>query len=89
MNYITTTELRTKSTELVTNLLSGKSVTLVHRSKIIGQIKPAVTPKTMTNARVKRLQQLARELNLPKIMYREREKIYRTRMLRKYGKNLS
>jgi len=40
MNYITTTELRTKSSNLVESLLKGEEINLIHRSKVIGAIVP-------------------------------------------------
>ena len=40
MQYITTTELRTKTSELVKILKMGHSVLLIHRSKIIAEIIP-------------------------------------------------
>ena len=40
MNLITTTELRTRTSELIKALLAGESVDLIHRSQILGEIKP-------------------------------------------------
>lgn len=40
MQYITFTELRTKTKWLVKMLLAGNSVLLIYRSKIIGEIIP-------------------------------------------------
>lgn len=40
MNYISTTGLRTKSSELINTLLAGKSVDLFHRSKLVGRVVP-------------------------------------------------
>ncbi|OGM77184.1 hypothetical protein A2188_01435 [Candidatus Woesebacteria bacterium RIFOXYA1_FULL_43_9] len=41
MNLITTTELRTKTTNLIAMLLAGKEVNLIHRSQIIGVMIPS------------------------------------------------
>ena len=41
MDFITTTELRTKTTQLVLSLSQGKTTKLIHRSKIIADIIPA------------------------------------------------
>ncbi len=40
MQYISTTELRTKTPELIKTLSQGQSVILIHRSKVIGEFKP-------------------------------------------------
>jgi len=90
MNYITTTDLRTKSSELVTALKNGESVKLIHRSKIVGVFKPTTdSPKILTKASIEKLKKLAKDLNLPQLSYQQREKIYRKHMMEKYGKSLS
>lgn len=89
MQYITTTDLRTKSSELVNSLSKGEVVSLVHRSKIIGEIKPKRELKPITKADIRQLKNLAFELNLPEISYKQREKIYRKHLTEKYGQNLS
>lgn len=88
MNYITTSDLRTKSVELVNSLKEGKSVSLIHRSRIIGRIVPddAEPPKVFNAAKFKKL---VEKLNLPKTTYAQREKIYRAHLMKKYGKGLS
>ena len=90
MNYISTTDLRTKSSELVSELKNGGKVSLIHRSRVIGEIVPKKDePKTFTKATIAKLEKLARELNLPKTTYAQREKIYRAHLMKKYGKGLS
>jgi len=90
MNYITTTDLRTKSVELVNSLRKGEPVTLIHRSKIVGVIKPVKEePQPLTGLDAKKLQQLATKLNLHKFSYKEREKRYRKHLMEKYGQDLS
>lgn len=90
MNYITTTELRTKSPSLVRSLLAGESVSLMHRSQIIGEIKPIKkSPKVMLKKDIQELIILARKMNLPELSYKEREKKYRKQLIKKYGKALS
>ena len=49
MNYISTTGLRTQSSELVDALLAGRTVDLFHRSKLMGewyQLKPRQKQKS-------------------------------------------
>lgn len=89
MQVITTTELRTKSKELVKTLQEGRSVDLIHRSKIVGEVKPKAEEKPLTAEDVKQLQKLVEEMNLPKLSYKQRDRIYRKHLMEKYGKGLS
>jgi len=62
MDYITTTQFRTKTKEFIRSLLCGKTIQIIHRSKIIGVAKLTRTepfePKVYA--------QLAKEFDLPK-----------------------
>lgn len=86
MNYITTTELRTKSPDLVETLLKGEEVNLIHRSKLIGIIKPKSEKVKVFNA--KRFTGITEKLNLPHINSEERMKRYRRAMEEKHGKSV-
>jgi len=87
MQVITTTQLRTKSKELVKALQEGYSVDLIHRSRIIGEIKPKIyDPKPFDPDRVA---EIAKKLNLPGLSYKEQERRYRAHLMKKYGKGLS
>lgn len=87
MNYITTTDLRTKSSQLVADLKKGTKVSLIHRSKVVGIIEPIVqSPKPFNAARFKRL---VEKLNLPHTTPGQRERIYRAHLMKKYGKGIS
>ncbi len=87
---ITTTELRTKTTQLVKALREGRSVDIIHRSKVVGKVIPALEEaKPLTKEDIKKLKKLAEELNLPKLSYKEREKRYRKHLMEKYGQGLS
>ena len=88
MQYITTTELRTKSKELIKLLQEGYSVNLIHRSKVVGEIKPVHTGlKTITDIEAfkKALDAIKPKKIIPKS---QREKIYRKHLEEKYGKPL-
>lgn len=87
MQYITTTQLRTKSKELVKTLQEGRSVDLIHRSRLIGAIKPVQAKPKVFNA--ERFKKIVDKLNLPSTTYAQREKIYRDHLMRKYGKGIS
>lgn len=87
MEYITTTNLRTQSSKLISILKKGTRVSLIHRSKVVGVIEPATkAPKKFNAARFKKL---VEKLDLPPTTYTQREKIYREHLMKKYGKGLS
>ena len=85
MNFISTTDLRTKSSEIVSTLKSGESLYLVHRSKVVGEIKPAVDTRKPKRFNAKKFLEAARKLNFPKLSYKEREKRYRQYMMERHG----
>lgn len=90
MQYLTTTQLRTQSTDLVKALLAGQSINLIHRSKVVGEISPVVNETNpLTEKDILEIKCLAQNLNLPKLSYNQREKIYRRRLTQKYGRGLS
>lgn len=89
MQVITTTQLRTKSKDLIKTLQEGQSVNLIHRSRVVGQIKPIYEAKPLTEEGIRRIQAAAKNLNLPHLTYKERKKIYRKHLMEKYGKGLS
>ncbi|OGH47433.1 MAG: hypothetical protein A3A51_01805 [Candidatus Levybacteria bacterium RIFCSPLOWO2_01_FULL_39_10] len=86
MEYITTTNLRTKTSQLVNELKKGGKVSLIHRSKIIGVIKPVEEPKIFD---AEKFNKIIKKLNLPPTTYAQREKIYRSHLMKKYGKGIS
>lgn len=88
MEYITTTELRTKSPALVKALNDGKKVSLVHRSKVVGVIKPLKYVPKVFNA--EKFKEALRALRPAKpISQSQGEKNYREHMMKKYGKYIS
>lgn len=90
MDVITSTEIRTKMPHVIETLLHGGTIELVHRSKIVGEIRPKKTDqKIMTKRRIQELMRLAKAMNLPKLNYKQREENYRRHMMEKYGKGLS
>jgi antitoxin (DNA-binding transcriptional repressor) of toxin-antitoxin stability system len=89
MNTITTTNLRTQSSQLIDTLKKGGVVSLIHRSKVVGLIKPQREAKVLTKADIKQLKEHAQNVQLPKLSYGEREKLYRKHLLNKYGKDIS
>lgn len=86
MNLITTTELRTQTPRLVNLLLAGEEVGIIHRSRMIGTIKPKSEEKPFD---AKTFSKLAEALDLPHLSYKERERNYRKHMIEKYGKGIS
>jgi antitoxin (DNA-binding transcriptional repressor) of toxin-antitoxin stability system len=94
MQTITTTQLRTYTKKLTNALANGETVKLIHRSKIIGDIKPISTKKDLKgqisfSQAVKKAQQsFSQNINtLPKASERLM-KLYRNRLLKKHGKNI-
>ena len=90
MQIITTTELRTKSKELINTLLSGRSVSLIHRSKIIAEFKPKkASPKVFSVKDAEEIIKIAEKMGLPKLSDEEMDKKYREAIMKKHGKGLS
>ncbi len=87
MQTITTTQLRTKSKELVKVLQEGRSVDLIHRSKIVGEIRPKIYDPKPFNP--DKFSKIVDKLNFPRLTPRQIEIGYRKAMMKKHGKNLS
>ena len=87
MNYITTTDLRTKSSQLINSLLKGMEIALIHRSKVVARIQPVEETGRLFDASA--FKRLITSLNLRATTIQEREKMYSSHLLKKYGKNLS
>ena len=87
MQVITTTELRTKSKKLVEALYQGKSIDLIHRSKVVGEIKPKTyDPKPFNAAKFLKT---IEKLNFQPLIPKQIEKRYRAAMMKKHGKSIS
>lgn len=87
MQVITTTELRTKSKELVKTLQEGRSIELIHRSRVVGEIKPKIyDPKPFDPDKFAKI---VKKLNFPKLSLRQIEVRYRAAMMKKHGQGLS
>jgi hypothetical protein len=87
MTTITTTEFRTKTPQLIGTLLAGGTVDIIHRSQVIGEIKPKKSQTKVFNAA--RFEKIIKELNFPHLSITQREKRYREAMLKKHGQHLS
>lgn len=88
MQVITTTELRTKSSQLVDTLKKGQAVSLIHRSNIIGVIEPSkiVYAPPVT---VEKLRAFLKAVKPKKLIPRsQREQTYRKQLVKKYGKGI-
>ncbi|HSW48294.1 MAG TPA: hypothetical protein VLG67_04405 [Candidatus Saccharimonadales bacterium] len=89
MQYITTTELRTKSSELIESLSKGRQISLIHRSKVVAQIRP-VTENQAPPIDVKKFLAFIRSVKPTKrLSDEEREATYRKHLEEKYGKRVS
>lgn len=86
MNYITTTELRTRSSELIDFLLAGETVNLIHRSSIVGTIVPVEEEVgNLTKEDIRKIAQTLILLNLPTTTLSKRAKNYHLHLKKKYG----
>lgn len=87
MQNMTINDLATKTSQLVKTLKKGGSINVMHESKVIGKIHPAIPdPKPFD---VEGFKKAVKKLNLPKTTYEEREKRYRSHLMKKYGQGLS
>lgn len=87
--FITTTELREQSSELIKTLFSGRSINLIYRSKVIAQINPISFAEKIIND-PNQLKNLFLILKPKKIIPKEKRGIiYKKHLKQKYGKNLS
>ncbi len=90
MEYITTTDLRTKSSQLVSDLKKGKRISLVHRSQVVGEITPTFPIKEKVIFDAKKFKEAMRALRPKRLIpKKDRERIYRAHLMKKYGKGLS
>ena len=87
MQIITTTQLRTKSKELLKTLEEGRSLDLIHRSKIVGEIKPKTDDPKPFNAA--RFAKTIKSLNFPRLTLKQIETRYRKAMMEKHGTDIS
>jgi len=83
MKYITATELRTKSKELVRHLKDGGSTSLIYKSKVIAQINPAEKkPKVVDEHFIEFMKKASTNTVTT---HKQREQIYRKHLMDKYG----
>ena len=87
MNYITTTQLRTRTTDLLSALHDGQTIDLIHRSQVVGEIRQKQTrsKKTIDS---KKLQRIIDELDLPRLTSKEIDRRYRIAMIKKHGQGI-
>ncbi len=88
MNYITTTQLRTNTTNLVNALMAGHSVQLIHRSQVLGVISPPENKPAQPFDGEKYLEE-TKGMVTKKYTQKQRDKNYRDYIMGKYGKNIS
>lgn len=84
MQLITTTELRHKSSKLIRLLGQGQSLTLIHRSKVVGKINP-ISPEP-SDVSVQDLEDYLLSIS-PKqsISESNRKKLYQKHLKESYG----
>ncbi len=88
MNYVSTTDLRKKSSVLRDSLRRGENTYLVHRSKVIGVVEPY--EKVEKIATLEKLKEVVSLFSTGKnISYKKRKEIYSKHLKEKYGKGIS
>lgn len=87
MQTITFTQLRTEPKRLKQALEDGHSIDLIHRSRVVAEIKPKIYDPKPFDA--KRFAATVKKLNLPHLSRRQMEKNYRDHMMKRYGAGLS
>ena len=88
MNYITTTNLRTQSSQLVGSLKKGDVISLIHRSRVVGIIQPMREEKEKPFDNEK-FDRLVNSLHLPKTTVAQRQQRYQSHLQKKYGQGIS
>jgi len=88
MNYITTTNLRTQSSQLIAHLKKGDTISLIHRSKIVGVIQP-IQDDLIKPFNDEKFDRLVRGFHLPKTTHAQRQQRYKSHLLKKYGQDIS
>jgi dihydroorotase len=96
MQNITTKQLRTYTKKLTTALSNGETVKLIHRSKIIGDIKPVFSIKPVVKNKIKfskavknAQKYFSKSSNLLPKNNESLMKEYRDKLIEKHGKNIS
>lgn len=87
MQYITTTQLRTLSSDLIAALAAGDKVDLIHRSRVVAEIKPKMREPKPFNA--EKFLAAVKKLNFPKLTIAQARANYHRHIMEKYGKNIS
>lgn len=86
MEYISTTDLRTKSSKLRDSLLHGDSTYLVHRSKVIGIIIPSrKTENTLKSSGKDFVKFLQKVTPGKRLSFEERNKRLNEYFMEEYG----
>ena len=88
MQNIISADFGSKSSEVVKTLKKGDSISVIHDSKVIGKIEPAIPdPKPFDP---EKFREILKKFKPKKIIPRsQREKVYRQHLMEKYGKGLS
>jgi len=91
MKYIKSTDLRYKTSSIVSQLRDGESFYLIHRSEVVGEIVPRKKDKQVNKPfdPVAFKEFLEGLKPVPHLTDEERERNYRKHFEKKYGKYIS
>lgn len=87
MQYITFTQLRTKSSNLAKALEKGEEIQLIRRSVIVGRVIPDNDSKIKT-INSKKLDAKIDKLDFPRLTIKEIDRRYRAAMIKKHGQGI-
>lgn len=87
MEFITSTQIRSQFPKALAMLRLGKTIHILHRSKIVGLLNPPnnTSNKIFTKKDAENIQKLSKKLNLPIISDEEIDRRYRKAMMKKHG----
>lgn len=83
---MTTTNLRTNTSRLVSLLGKNDKISLIHRSKIVGIIQPVLFSAKPFD--VLDLTRCLQDLKLGSTSYKQRKMAFQAHLSNKYGKNI-
>jgi hypothetical protein len=91
MEFITSTQIRSQFPKALAMLRLGKTIHILHRSKIVGLLNPPnnTSKKIFTQKDSEIVRATAIKFNRPPLTCEEIDRKYRAAMMKKHGQHLS